>query len=78
MIDKLKDLTEKFIKIHENNPNELKKYNLIKEILNKKDCFLNMSIDYAYSILRDLEIPERELKEVYSQLISLEENDRWF
>lgn len=71
MIDKLKIITEKYIEVYKENPNELKKYKLIKEILNKKDCFLNMSIDYAYSILRDLQIPENELKSVYMQLISL-------
>ena len=50
---------------------ELKKYELIRDILNQKDCFLNMSIEYAYSILRDLQIPESEIKNVYTQLISL-------
>lgn len=71
MIDKLKIITERYIEVYKKNPDELKKYKLIKEILNKKDCFLNMSIDYAYSILRDLQIPENELKSVYMQLISL-------
>lgn len=71
MIDILKIMNEKLIKANKNNPIELKKYQLIKEILNKKDCFFNMSIEYAYSILRDLQIPENELRQVYSQLISL-------
>lgn len=70
MIDKLKTITEKYIEINKNNSEELKKYKLIKEILNKKDCFLNMSIEYAYSILRDLHIPENELKDIYNQLIN--------
>ena len=69
MIDKLKKLTDKYIEINKNNPQELKKYKLIKEILNKKNCFLNINIDYAYAILRDLQIPESELKNVYLQLI---------
>ena len=69
MIDKLKMITEKHIETNKDNPENLKKYKLIKEILNQKDCFLNMSIEYAYSILRDLQIPESELKNVYLQLI---------
>lgn len=69
MIDKLKLITEKYIESNKDNPDELKKYNLIKEILNQKDCFLNMNIECAYSILRDLQIPEKDLKNVYTQLI---------
>ena len=69
MIDKLKIITEKHIEANKDNPENLKKYKLIKEILNQKDCLLNMSIEYAYSILRDIKIPESELKNVYSQLI---------
>ena len=64
-------MNEKLIELNQNKPNELKKYKLIREILNRKDCFFNMSIEYAYSILRDLQIPESEIRNVYSQLISL-------
>lgn len=74
MIDKLKTITEKYIELNKNNPKELKKYQLIKEILNKKDCFLNMDIEYAYSILRDLEIPENEINYIYKQLIDINDN----
>ena len=69
MIEKLKDINEKLIAVNNDNPKELKKQILIKEILDQKDCFLNISIEYAYSILRDLGIPETELKNVYSDLI---------
>ena len=69
MIDKLLIVTDKCIELNKDNEAELTKYKLIKKILNKKDCFKNMSIDYAYSILRDLHIPENELKNVYLKLI---------
>ena len=69
MRNKLKTITQKHSAANKDSPEELKKYKLIKEILNQKDCFLNMSIEYAYSILRDLQIPESELKNVYLQLI---------
>ena len=48
---------------------KLEKYKLIKEILNKDDCFLNMNIEYAYAILRDLGVSEEKLKDVYLELI---------
>lgn len=69
MIEKLKIITEKYIRVNQNNPRELKKFELIKRILNNQDCFMYMSIEQAYGILRDLEIPENELKNVYVQLI---------
>lgn len=69
MIDKLKEIAEENIEINKDKPEELRKYQLIREILNQKDCFLNMSIDYAYAILRDLQIPDDKIKDVYMQLI---------
>ena len=69
MIEKLKIITEKYIRVNQHNPRELKKFELIKRILNTQDCFMNMTIERAYGILRDLEIPENELKNIYVQLI---------
>lgn len=71
MIEELKNINEKYIEEYKENPKELKKYELIKKILNEKDCFLKMNIEYAYAILRDLNIPEDKIKEVYLQLISI-------
>lgn len=75
MIEKLRIIANKYIEKYQENPNQLKKYQLIKEILNQKDCFLNMNIEYAYSILRDLKIPEKDLKNVYKKLILPMENN---
>ena len=69
MIEELKNINEKYIEEYKENPHELKKYELIKKILNEKDCFFKMNIEYAYAILRDLNIPEDKIKEVYLQLI---------
>lgn len=71
MIEKLKNINEKYIEEYKENPHELKKYELIKKILNEKNCFLKMNIEYAYAILRDLKIPEDKIKEVYFELISI-------
>lgn len=76
MIDKLKVITEKLIQTNKDDQEQLKKYKLIKEILNQEDCFLKMSIEYAYAILRDLQIPENEIKSVYIQLINKNQNER--
>ena len=64
----LRLINEKLIEINKNNPKELKKHLLIKEILKDDNCFLKMDIEYAYSILRDLKFPEEDLKKVYLKL----------
>lgn len=69
MIDVLKVRVDKLIEENKDSKEKLEKYKLIKEILNKDDCFLNMSIEYAYAILRDLGVPEDKIKSVYLELI---------
>ena len=69
MIDVLKLRVNKLIEENKNNKENHEKYKLIKEILNKENCFLNMNIEYAYAILRDLGVPEEKLKDVYLELI---------
>lgn len=69
MIEKLKELNNKIILENQNNVKELEKQQIISKILNKEYSFTNMSIEYAYSILRDLKIPEEQIKNVYEQLI---------
>lgn len=69
MIDVLKLRVDKLIQENKDNKENCEKYKLIKEILNKKNCFLNMNIEYAYAILRDLGVPEEKLKDVYLELI---------
>ena len=69
MIDVLKLRVDKLIQENKDNKEKIEKYKLIKEILNKENCFLNMNIEYAYAILRDLDVPEGKLKDVYLELI---------
>ena len=69
MIDVLKLRVDKLIEENKDNKENQEKYKLIKEILNKENCFLNMNIEYAYAILRDLGVPEEKLKDVYLKLI---------
>ena len=69
MINVLKVRVNKLIEENKDNKEILEKYKLIKIILNKDDCFLNMNIKFAYAILRDLGVPEEKLKSVYLELI---------
>ncbi len=71
MLEKLKDINNLIIKTSSNDDNLLKKHILISKILDDKNCFLKMDIEYAYSILRDLQIAEEDLKNVYCQLIDV-------
>ena len=70
MIDKLISINEKLIVKYKNNNEQLEKHLLIRKILNTKDSFSKMNIKYAYEILRDLMIPEENLKEVYIKILN--------
>ena len=70
MINKLRELNMKLIEVNMGKEEE-KKYQVIKKILSDDKCFFKMEIEYAYSILRDLGIPEEELKNYYSELIDI-------
>lgn len=70
MIEDLKKINDYLIKTYENNSKELEKYKAIKALLNEENLFSKIDIEYAYSILRDLKIPENEIKKVYLNLIS--------
>lgn len=72
MIDKIKRMNQQLLQINANNPSELNKQKLIEKILSEKNCFLKMSIEDAYSILRDLKIPEDQIHNVYFNLIDPE------
>ena len=62
-------LNEKFIEAYKGDENNTKKYLAIKKILSYENCFLNMNIESAYAILRDLGIAEEDLKKIYLSLI---------
>ena len=61
MKKKLIELNEKFIIQNKDNEIELEKHLLIRRILKEKNSFLKMTIEQAYAILRDLDIPEKDL-----------------
>ena len=75
MIEELKRINERLLLENDNNINEKEKYLIIKKILNKEKAFLKMNIEYAYGILRDLNIPEESIKNIYFQLLDEAENN---
>ena len=74
MIEELKKINERLLLENDNNIKEKEKYLIIKKILNKEKAFLKMNIEYAYGILRDLNVPEESIKNIYFQLLDEAEN----
>lgn len=72
MIEVLKAINTRLIVGHIDNPEELKKQELIKKILSEKDCFLKMDIETAYQILEDLKIPQDKMRNIYLELLNPE------
>ena len=52
-----------------NDYEKKKKHLLIKKMLDDKECFLKINIETAYALLRELNISEENLKNVYLDLI---------
>ena len=75
MIEELKRINERLLLENDNNIKEKEKYLIIKKILNKEKAFLKMNIEYAYGILRDLNGPEENIKNIYFQLLDEAENN---
>jgi hypothetical protein len=75
MIEELKRINERLLLENDNNIKEKEKYLIIKKILNKEKAFLKMNIEYAYGILRDLNVPEENIKNIYFQLLDEAENN---
>ena len=69
MLEKLIEINNSII--NQTNDNQKReKHLLIKKILNDKQCFLKMNIETSFAILRELNIPEKDLKDIYSTLIN--------
>lgn len=75
MIEELKRINERLLLENDNNIKEKEKHLIIKKILNKEKAFLKMNIEYAYGILRDLNVSEENIKKIYFQLLDEAENN---
>lgn len=75
MINKLKTMNESLITIYQNQPENLRRQELIKTILDEPEAFLKMSLETAYKILEDLGITPLDIPKVYSDLIDAQNID---
>lgn len=66
LLDKLRNQARLLTKVN----NE--KYSLILGILENDDCFFEISMEEALSILRDLKVKEEDIIKVYLELVSKE------
>ena len=71
MLNILREKNKKLIKYYtiNNDAKELTKQKIIEQILKHDNCFQELSLDEAYSILKDLQIDN--WKEVYAELLSI-------
>ena len=68
MLEKLVEVNNDIIR-QTNDEEKKKKHLLIKKILDDKQCFFKMDIEASYALLRELNIPEESINNVYSDLI---------
>ena len=68
---KLKNIANKMADKFISDEVNYKKYKIIEKILDDENCFLKMDMEVAYSILRDLEFPEENIKNIYKNLIDI-------
>lgn len=75
MFEELIKLNNKLLLLYKDkDSSRLKRQILISKLLAEKNCFHIMNIETAYSVLRDLEIPETEIKKVYLKLLDQNKN----
>lgn len=78
MLSHLRKTNEKLIKYAkiENNEEKIKKQELIKVLLSREDCFFEMPMNVAMSVLIDLGQTEEEALKNYKELTSPQEFKR--
>lgn len=69
MIEQLRMIAIRLMQEKKDSPEEVKKYQLIEEMLKNNQCFFELDIETSYAILRDLGFEEDDLEKVYSLLI---------
>lgn len=78
MIEKLRKINEDILNTSKDE-SVLNKNRIIKTIMLDDNCFFKMSIEDAYAILRDLDIPESDVKYIYLKVIDISErkDEEW-
>lgn len=68
-LDPLRQRADELLQNNVGNEKEHRKFEIIANTLKNEECFLDMDIEHAYAILRDLGINEDSLRTYYSSLI---------
>lgn len=72
MIEKFRSINEDILATSKDEE-ILNRHMIIKIILLDDNCFFKMNVEDAYAIMRDLGIPETELKYMYLKLVDISE-----
>lgn len=75
MLEKLRTRAQELYDINKTDDVLSHKYQLIINILENENCFLEMSIETAYSLLLDLGIDKEKLEKIYISLTKKENFD---
>lgn len=65
MLEKLQKINVSLMEHYKNDEKNLKIQKTISKILETEDCFFKMSIEQAFSILRELKIPKKDFEKIY-------------
>ena len=68
-LDPLRQRANELLHSSADNEKEHRKFEIIANTLKNEECFLDMDIEHAYAILRDLGVNEDSLRSYYSSLI---------
>ena len=69
MLEKLKQINNTKLELYNKDKEKQKIYQLIANLLEVDNLFLKIDMETAYAILRDLDFEEKELNQIYCQLI---------
>lgn len=68
MQDTLKEIAKLKLE-NSTTSSEKERYEIINKILQDTDCFKKMKTETAYKLLNDLDFNEKEVKQIYNELI---------
>jgi len=69
VLEKLKQINNTKLELYNKDKEKQKIYQLIANLLEVDNLFLKIDMETAYAILRDLDFEEKELNQIYCQLI---------
>lgn len=70
LLNFLREKAQQLLEQNTNDEHKRRKFEIIYKKLKDDECFLNMDIEHGYAVLRDLEIDENSIRDLYLKLIS--------